>query len=99
MTMTDGKTIEERVHDYVEIKKNAAELYATFGSVVCPALDNQRTFFTSGGFNHLVYKAAKKQRDERVQILRFDMLEKAKLILETSTTYQEYDEKIVSKKI
>src|SRR3989344_5187572 len=97
--MVDGKTIKERVKDYVEIKKKAAELYTTFGSVLCPALGDQRIYFTSEGFNHLVYKAPKKPRDERVQILRFDMLEKAKFILETSTTYQEYDEEIVNKKV
>lgn len=97
--MTGGKTIEERVKEYAEIKKKVAELYATFGSVPCAALGDQRVYFTSEGFNHLVYKAPKKPRDERVQILRFDMLEKAKFILESSTTYQEYDEIIVNKKV
>lgn len=98
--MVDGKTIiEERVKDYANIKKKATELYATFGTVSCPALGGQQVYFTSEGFNHLVYKAAKKERDERVQILRFDLLEKAKLILETSTTYQEYEEEIAYKKV
>ena len=97
--MAESKTIEERVKDYVEIKKKAVELYATFGAIQCPALGDQNVHFTSEGFNHLVYKASKKPRDERVQILRFDMLEKAKFILETSTTYQEYDEDIVNKKV
>jgi len=97
--MAESKTIEERVKEYAEIKKKVAELYATFGSVLCPALGDQRIYFTSEGFNHLVYKAPKKPRDERVQILRFDMLEKAKFILESSTTYQEYDEIIVNKKV
>lgn len=97
--MLDGKTIEERVKDYTAIKKKAAELYATFGSVTCPALGDQNIYFTSEGFNHLVYKAPKKPRDERVQILRFDMLEKAKFILKSSTTHQEYDENIVNKKV
>lgn len=97
--MVDGKTIEERVKDYAEIKKKTAELYATFGAITCPALGGQLVHFTSEGFNHLVYKSAKKPRDERVQILRFDLLEKAKLILETSTTYQEYEEEIVYKKV
>lgn len=97
--MAENKTIEERVKDYAEIKKMAAELYATFGSILSPALGDQRIYFTSEGFNHLVYKAPKKSRDERVQILRFDMLGKAKFILENSTLYQEYDEDIVNKKV
>lgn len=97
--MVDRKTIEERVKEYADIKKKAAELYATFGTISCPSLGGQYVSFTSEGFNHLVYKTAKKPRDERVQILRFDLLEKAKFILETSTTYQEYEEEIVYKKV
>lgn len=96
--MVDKKTIEQRVADYEQIKQDAAALYKTFISVDCPALD-QEIHFTSEGFNHLVYGAPKKMRDKRVQILRFDMLEKAKFILETSTTFQEYDEEIVYKKV
>lgn len=96
--MTNKKTIEERVADYEQIKQGAAMLYKTFISVNCPALD-QNIHFTSEGFNHLVYGAPKKMRDKRAQILRFDMLEKAKFILERSTTFQEYEEEIVYKKV
>jgi len=96
--MAEGKTIEERVADYDEIRTRAAELYRTFGTVNCPAL-GQPVHFTSEGFNHLIYSAPTKSRDKRAQILRFDMLEKAKFILETSTTYQEYDEEIINKRV
>ena len=94
----EKKTIEERVSDYERIRQGAAELYGTFNPVECPAL-GQKINFTSEGFNHLVYSSPKKMRDKRAQILRFDMLPKAKFILETSTTYQEYDEEIVNKKV
>ena len=96
--MTDKKIIEERVADYEQIKQEAAALYKTFISVDCPAL-GQEIRFTSEGFNHLIYGAPKKMRDKKAQILRFDMLEKEKFILETSTTFQEYDEEIVCKKV
>src|ERR1035437_5841345 len=96
--MADKQTIEERLKDYEQIKRDAAAFYKTFVSVDCPALD-QKINFTSEGFNHLVYGAPKKIRDKRAQILRFDMLEKAKFILETSTTFQEYDEEIINKKV
>lgn len=96
--MTDKKTIEERVAEYEQIKQEASNLYNTFISVDCTAL-GQKILFTSEGFNHLVYSAPKKMRDKRSQILRFDMLEKAKFILETSTTYQEYDEEIINKRV
>ncbi len=96
--MADVQKIEERVDNYEEIRKDAAKLYGGFGTVDCPAL-GQSVQFTSEGFNHLVYSAPKKMRDKKAQILRFDMLEKAKFILEVSTTYQEYDEEIIYKKV
>jgi hypothetical protein len=96
--MTDKQTIKERAEDYEQIKREVSSLYRSFVSVHCPALD-QTIKFTSEGFNHLIYGSPKKMREKSVQILRFDMLPKAKFILETSTTYQEYDEEIVYKKV
>ena len=93
-----NRNIEERVKDYLEIRKTAQELYATFKKVYCPALGGE-IHFNSEGFNHLIYERAKKERDKRTQILRFDMLEKAKFILETTTTYQEYEENIEYRKV
>ena len=96
--MVKGKTITERLPDYEEIRKKALELYNTFKFVDSVAL-GQKISFNSEGFNHLVYEAPKKPRDQRAQILRFDMLPKAKFILENSTTYQEYDEEIINKRV
>ena len=96
--MADKKTIKERVLDYEKIRQEALELYNTFNSIDSPAL-GQKIIFTAEGFNHLVYSSPKKMRDKRAQILRFDMLPKAKFILENSTTYQEYDEEIINKKV
>ena len=86
-----GKTIEERLGSYSEIREEAQKLYATFSKVFCPAL-GQHVHFTSNGFNHLIYQSAKKERDKKTQILRFDMLKRAKFVLETSTTFQELEE-------
>ena len=88
-----GKSIEERVKDYPDIRKEAQELYGSFKKIHSPALGGD-IHFTSEGFNHLIYERARKERDKRTQILRFDMLERAKFILETSTTYQEYEESL-----
>lgn len=93
-----GKSIEERLKDYPEIRTVAAELYSSFRKVHCPALGGE-VHFTSEGFNHLIYKRANKERDKRTQILRFDMLERAKFILEKSTTYQEYEENMEYQKV
>lgn len=89
----NDKSIEDRIQNYAEIRKRSKELYDAFNKVFSPAL-GQHIHFTSNGFNHLVYKNAKKERDERIQILRFDLLEKAKTVLERSTTYQEFEEDI-----
>lgn len=91
-------SIEERLPDYEKIRAEASALYNSFKSVECPAF-GQKVVFDSEGFNHLVYSAPKKMRNKSAQILRFDMLKKAKFILETSTTYQEYDEEIINKKV
>ena len=92
------KSIDERVKDYIEIRATAQKLYASFDKKYCPALGGE-VHFTSEGFNHLVYARARKERDKKTQILRFDMLQRAKFILETSTTYQEYEENIEYRKV
>lgn len=79
-------------NDYQTARKEAQELYSTFDKVHCPALGNQPVYFTAEGFNHLIYKRAEKPRNEKVQRMRFDLLTKAKLLLETATTFQEYEE-------
>lgn len=38
-------------------------------------------------------------RDKKAQILRFDMLAKAKSISDISTTFQEYEEEIINKRV
>jgi len=93
-----GKNIEERLQNYNEIREEAQKLYSTFSKVFCPAL-GQHIHFTSNGFNHLIYKSAKKERDKKTQILRFDMLEKAKFIIEHSTTFQEFEEIMEYRKV
>ncbi len=96
--MANKRTIEERVAEYDFIKSEAFALYDTFTPINSAAI-GQKIFFTSEGFNHLVYSAPKKMRDKRSQILRFDMLSKARFILEESTTFQEYDEEIINKRV
>lgn len=84
---------EEKEKKYDEIRKKAEELYKSFVRIQCPALGNEWVYFTSEGFNHLIYPENKKlQRNKRAQIMRFELLEKAKVILEKSTTFQEFDE-------
>ena len=83
---------QDKLANYSEIRKQTVELYNSFGKICCPALGNELVHFTSKGFNHLVYKTKKKPRDLRVQIMKFELLGKAKFIIEKSTTFQEYEE-------
>jgi hypothetical protein len=55
----NGKTIEERLSNYPEIRKNSKELYDTLNKVFSPAL-GQHVHFTSNGFNHSIYSGVKK---------------------------------------
>ena len=81
-----------RVDGYEQIRSDALKDYSSYGKVRCPALGNEFVHFVSEGFNHLVYKRAKKPRDERVQVMRFRLLPKAKTLVEVSSTFQEYEE-------
>ncbi len=78
--------------NYAAARKEAQELYAGFTTVNCPALGGEPVYFTAEGFNHLVYRGDKKERDKRVQVMKFELLNKARTIIEISTTFQEYDE-------
>lgn len=83
---------QDKVDKYQELRTKAKELYDSFEKVRCPALGNELVHFTAEGFNHLLYKPKKKPRDKRVQIMKFELLRKTKLLLETTTTFQEYEE-------
>ena len=91
-TMQMKNISSEKSNDYERKKAEARTFYSSFVKVVCPALGNEPVYFTSEGFNHLVYRGPKKERDQRVQIMKFELLGKAKKILEISTTFQEYEE-------
>jgi len=84
------------ISNYEKIKEDAQNFYKQIGRVRCPALNNEYVFFASEGFNHLIYKGGRSERNKAEQIMKFKLLPKAKLIIETSTTFQEYDESLKS---
>lgn len=84
------------ISNYKKIREDARVFYQTIGIVRCPALDHQPVHFTSEGFNHLIYKGNRNERDKSVQIMKFKLLPKAKEIIVLSTTYQEYDESLMT---
>lgn len=83
---------QEKIARYDAIRADASKLFSSFGKVVCPALQNQYVSFTAEGFNHLIYRIKKQERHKSVQIMRFELLTKAKELLNKTTTVQEYEE-------
>ncbi|MDP3646159.1 MAG: hypothetical protein Q8R25_03655 [bacterium] len=89
---------DDKLARYPEIRTDAEILYKAFRPVKCPALGDKEVYFTSEGFNHLIYRIPKQERDRRVQIMRFELLEKARELIERTTTIQEYEEYFDQKK-
>ncbi len=83
--------MDEKLKNYAELRNKAKELYDSFENVRCPALNNEFVNFTSEGFNHILYRTKKSERDKSTQIMRFELLAKAKKLIELTTTYQEHE--------
>lgn len=84
----------QNLEEYNSIRNNSQNFYNQKQCVRCPALNNEMINFTSEGFNHLIYKNDRNERDKSVQIMKLKLLPRAVEIIGLSTTYQEYDENI-----
>ncbi len=82
----------EDISDYTGLRADAQKFYADQHPVLSPALD-ERVFFTAEGFNHLIFKSARREREKPSQIMRFKLLARAVKLIGLSTTYQEYEER------
>ena len=79
--------------NYNKLKEDTQKFYNSTGSIFSPAF-NQKIYFTSEGFNHIVFKSARSERERPSQILRFKLLPLAIKLIKNSTTYQEFEETI-----
>jgi hypothetical protein len=79
---------------YQKQRSGASELYHKIRSVRSPVLNNDQVHFTAEGFNHIIYKSDRTERNRNVQMMRFKLLSRAAELIGISTTYQEYDEAI-----
>lgn len=84
------------ISNYNSIREDAHRFYKSIGRIPCPAFNNENVHFTSEGFNHLIYKNSRRERDKSVQIMKFKLLSRAKLIVERLSLYQEYDEGLIT---
>lgn len=83
----------EDISNYEKIKADSKNFYEQIGKVHCPAFE-QPVFFNAEGFNHLIYKNDRRERDKSVQIMKFKLLPLAKKLIGLTTTYQEYEESL-----
>lgn len=81
----------EDVSNYEKLRGDAQKFYSAIGGIFSPAF-NQSIHFNSEGFNHIIFKGNRTEREKSSQILRFKLLPLAVKLMKISTTYQEYEE-------
>lgn len=81
------------VSNYDKIRSDAQNYYNGIGKRHSPAFKDN-VFFPAEGFNHIIYKGSRSEREKTSQILRFKLLPLAVKLIEISTTYQEFEETI-----
>lgn len=81
----------EDLSNYENLKKNAQNFYSHLGKVFSPALSKE-IYFNSEGFNHIIFKGSRSERERPSQILRFKLLPLAVKLIKLSTTHQEFEE-------
>ncbi|OGG48919.1 hypothetical protein A3G63_03310 [Candidatus Kaiserbacteria bacterium RIFCSPLOWO2_12_FULL_52_8] len=81
----------EDVSNYARLRDDARRFYTGTRPIKSPAL-NEYVHFTAEGFNHIVFKGSRSERERPSQILRFKLLPIAIKLIEHSTTYQEFEE-------
>ncbi|MDO8664444.1 MAG: hypothetical protein Q7K44_02765 [Candidatus Liptonbacteria bacterium] len=83
----------EDLSSYEKPREDALKFYNSIGKIASPAL-HQDIYFNAEGFNHIVFKRARTERERSSQVLRFRLLPLAIRLLKISTTYQEFEETI-----
>lgn len=81
----------EDLSNYEKLKENARNFYNNIHKIFSPAL-NQDIHFNSEGFNHIIFKCSRSERERHSQILRFKLLHLAVKLIKISTTHQEFEE-------
>jgi len=79
------------ISNYEKLREDALKFYNAIGKVFSPIF-NQEVHFGAEGFNHIVFKKARSERERPSQILRFKLLPLAAKLINTSSTFQEFEE-------
>ena len=83
----------EDLSNYEKLRDDAQQFYTSTRPVQSPVL-GEFVHFTAEGFNHILFKGSRSERERPSQILRFKLLPKAIKLIGLSTTFQEYEETI-----
>ncbi len=81
----------EDLSNYEKLKEDAQNFYNNVHIVFSPIF-NQNVYFNSEGFNHIIFKGSRSEREKSSQILRFKLLHLAIKLVKLSTTHQEFEE-------
>ncbi|MFZ2310032.1 MAG: hypothetical protein WAW11_00620 [Patescibacteria group bacterium] len=79
--------------NYQDLKENAQKIYNNINKVFSPIFD-ETVVFKAEGFNHIVFRNPRLERERSSQILRFRLIKLAEKLVGLSTTYQEFEENI-----
>ena len=77
--------------NYEKLKSDSIKYYSSLGKIFCPVF-NDYINFNSEGFNHILFKNNRSERDKDSQILRFKLLANAIKLISITTTFQEFEE-------
>src|SRR3989338_404505 len=83
----------EDILNYEKLKEDARNFYYAIGAVFCPAF-SQKVYFPAEGFNHIIFKGARHERERSSQILRFKLFPLALKLWQVATIYQEFEESL-----
>ncbi|KKP92058.1 MAG: hypothetical protein UR94_C0006G0017 [Parcubacteria group bacterium GW2011_GWA2_36_10] len=84
----------EDLSNYEKLKADADNYYNGINNKIHSPIFNEYISFNAEGFNHIIYKNSRTERERPSQIMRFKLLPLACKLVQLSTTFQEYEETI-----
>ncbi len=77
--------------NYEKLKADSHTFYVLQKPVFSPVM-NELVYFNAEGFNHIIFKNSRHERDRASQVMRFKLLPRVIELVALSTTHQEYEE-------
>lgn len=77
--------------NYEKLRPDSHIYFVSLKPIYSQALE-ETVYFSAEGFNHIVFKGSRRERERSSQIMRFKLLPRAVGLVSLSTTFQEYEE-------